>query len=111
MPFDVEQLPDCTLIALVGHLTGNVTSRMYDQILNQVQEHRPRLILDLEGVTYLSSATLRMLLSLYRLIMSRDGVMVLAGMNEEVQDVLSITGFSDLFRTYKDRATALAMLK
>ena len=32
-------------------------------------------------------------------------------MTDEVNDILSITGFGDLFRTYKDRATAIAMLR
>ncbi len=111
MVLDVEQLPDCTLVALVGHLTGSVTAHIYDQILTQVQIKRPRVVLDLSGVTYLSSAAIRLLLSLYRVIDSRSGMMVLAGMSDEVNDILSITGFGDLFRTYKDRATAVALLR
>lgn len=111
MNHDVEQLPDCTIVSLTGHLTGSVTSRIYEQVLTQVQENHPRLILDLAGVTYLSSAALRMLLGLYRVIDKRNGLMILAGMSEDVQDILDITGFNGLFRTYKDRAAALAMLR
>jgi len=111
MVLDVEQLPDCTLVALVGHLTGIVTARIYDQLIPQLQTKHPRVVLDLAGVTYLSSAALRLLLSLYRVIDGRSGIMVLAGMTDEVNDILSITGFGDLFRTYKDRTTALAMLR
>jgi anti-sigma B factor antagonist len=111
MALDIEKLPNCTVISLVGHLTGSITSRIYDQILTQVQAKQPRVILDLSGVTYLSSAALRLLLSLYRVIDSREGMLVLAGMSEDVNDILNITGFSDLFRSYKDRATALAMLR
>lgn len=111
MSLDVEQLPDCTIIALSGHLTGSVTSRIYEQILTHIKGQRPNVILDLAGVTYLSSAALRVLLLLYRLVDKREGRLVLAGMRDEVYDILSITGFSELFRTYPDRATALAMLR
>jgi len=111
MALNIEQRPDCTIISLVGQLTGSVTAPIHDQILTQIQYSHPRLILDLSAVTYLSSAALRLLLSLYRVIDELNGVMVLVGLSDEINDILSITGFSDLFRSYKDNATALASLR
>ncbi|MCU0474823.1 MAG: STAS domain-containing protein [Anaerolineae bacterium] len=110
MVLNIEQLSSCTIVSLGGQLNGRVTSTIYDQVLMQVQAHAPQVVLDLSGVTYLSSAALRLLLSLYRAIDQRRGRMMLAGMSEEVWDILSITGFADLFETYRDTATALARL-
>lgn len=107
---DIEQLPDCTLVTLTGQLTGRVTTPLYDQILGQISDQRPRVLLDLSGVTYLSSAALRLLLLLYRVVDQRSGLMVLAGLSEEVYDILSITGFSDVFEVFPDRETARARL-
>ncbi|MCU0464219.1 MAG: STAS domain-containing protein [Anaerolineae bacterium] len=108
---DIEQLPDCTLVTLTGSLTGRVTTPLYDQILGQIAPQRPRVLLDLSGVTYLSSAALRLLLLLYRVVDQRSGLMVLAGLSDEVYDILTITGFSDVFEVFPDREAARARLR
>lgn len=111
MSLEIEHRPDCTIVSLSGQLTGSLTSVISEQILSQIPPHNPRLILDLSGVTYLSSAALRLLLTMYRVIDQRAGTMVLAGMREEVWDILNITGFGELFPTYQDRTEAMARLR
>ena len=53
------------------------------------------LTLDLEKLEYISSAGLRVLLSAQK-IMSRQGDMKLLHVNETVQEVFEVTGFSDI---------------
>ena len=49
------------------------------------------------GVAYMSSAGLRMLLSLYRNISGNQGRIVLVGLSVELQDTMSMTGFLGYF--------------
>lgn len=53
------------------------------------------LILDMEKLDYLSSAGLRVLLGAQKQ-MNRQGSMVIRHVNETIQDVFDVTGFSDI---------------
>ena len=63
------------------------------ELLNGVSE----LILDMKKVTYVSSAGLRVLLKLQK-IMVNQGKMKLIGVNDTVMEVLEITGFANILR-------------
>lgn len=109
MLWNVERYNHITVLSLKGSLNGATVAAMQDQILGQIQNGQ-RVLLDLSGVQYLSSAALRFLLSLYRAVRENSGTMALAGLSEEMADIMSMTGFLDLFRTYKDLGTALALM-
>lgn len=53
------------------------------------------LTLDFSQLNYISSAGLRVLLSLQKL-MNKQGSMKLIGVNETVNDIFEVTGFSDI---------------
>lgn len=53
------------------------------------------LVLDFGGLEYISSAGLRVLLSAQK-VMNRQGDMVIRNVNESVNEVFEITGFSDI---------------
>lgn len=109
MLWNIERYNQITVLSLKGTLNGATVAAIQEQILSHIVDGQ-RVLLDLSSVQYLSSAAIRFLLSLYRAIRERSGTMALAGLSEELADVLSMTGFLDLFRTYKDRSTALALM-
>lgn len=53
------------------------------------------LYMDFEGVEYISSAGLRVLLSAQK-VMNRQGEMILFHVNEMVMEVFDVTGFVDI---------------
>ena len=54
-----------------------------------------RLVFDLAKLEYISSAGLRVLLAMQKL-MNQQGEMVLQNVNEAVMKVFEVTGFSDI---------------
>ena len=52
------------------------------------------LTLDFKGLDYISSAGLRLLLSLQK-IMNKQGSMKILNVNETVREIFEVTGFSD----------------
>jgi anti-sigma B factor antagonist len=105
MVLEVQRNDDLTILSLMGSLNGSATSAIHDQVLAQITDGA-RVILDLSLVTYLSSAALRLLLSLYRIITERSGSMALAGLTDDVRDIMNVTGFLALFRVYDSRTAA-----
>ena len=53
--------------------------------------------IDLSGVSYVSSAGLRVFVAADKLATSRGGLMRLIAPNDEVMDVLEMTGLSEVF--------------
>lgn len=54
------------------------------------------LIFDMKELEYISSAGLRVLLSFHKAV-TQTGSMKLINVNEEVGEILDITGFADIF--------------
>lgn len=62
------------------------------------------------GVSFMSSAGLRMLLVLYRGISGGGGQVVLVGLSEDLQNTMALTGFLNLFHHHPTLEAGLAEL-
>jgi anti-sigma B factor antagonist len=109
MDIQIRTIDGITITELRGELDTNTSREVQSRIL-AVVEPRGRMILDLTGVSYMSSAGLRMLLSLYRHTANRDAVLVLVGVAEEIRDTMEITGFWGFFTACESMDHALATL-
>ena len=81
-------------IALEGRL-DTTTAPQLEQELKACLDGADALTLDLTKLDYISSAGLRVLLSTHK-IMSKKGGMKVTNVNEIVQEVFDVTGFSDI---------------
>ena len=70
-----------------------------------------KILLDLTSLDYMSSAGARLLLLIYRQITQNSGDVLLAGLNTEIEDMLSATGFLDYFKVATTVDDGLAMLE
>ena len=78
-----------------GRLDTN-TAPVLNTDLTESLEGMNELVLDLKDLEYISSAGVRVLLSAYKTMSKRDG-MVLKNLPEMVREVLSVTGLLDFF--------------
>ncbi len=81
-------------IALEGRL-DTVTAPELEAELKQSMDGAESLVFDFSKLDYISSAGLRVLLSAHK-VMSRKGGMKVTHVNEIVQEVFDVTGFSDI---------------
>jgi anti-sigma B factor antagonist len=81
-------------IALEGRL-DTMTAPELEAELNQSMNGAEELIFDFSKLDYISSAGLRVLLSAHK-VMSGKGGMKITHVNEIVQEVFDVTGFSDI---------------
>jgi anti-sigma B factor antagonist len=92
------QTQDAIHVALIaGDIDANTAPTVTEQILPLV-ESNGKILLDMTQVAYMSSAGLRMLLSLYRQAAAQATQLVLVGLSEDVQDTMAVTGFLDFFK-------------
>ena len=81
-------------INLEGRL-DTTTSPTLEKELNEVLPNITELVFDFSKLEYISSAGLRVLLTAHK-VMSRKGGMKVTNVNEIVQEVFDVTGFSDI---------------
>ena len=77
-------------VALEGRLDTTTAPK-----LEELRDGITRLVFDVEKLEYISSAGLRVLLAMQKL-MNQQGEMMLQNVNEAVMEVFEVTGFSDI---------------
>ena len=83
-------------VALEGRLDTTTAPKLEEELRGSVAGVS-RLVFDLAKLEYVSSAGLRVLLAMQKL-MNRQGAMLLRNVNEAVMEVFEVTGFSDILR-------------
>ncbi len=110
MDITIKETQGVTIATVSGDVDGSTAATLQEQILPLAQAGS-KILLDMTNVPYMSSAGLRMLLSLYRKATSVDGKLVLVGLSEEILDTMSITGFLDFFTTCDTVDAGMAALQ
>ena len=96
MDVNVSKVQGITVVTLTGELTGKTAPDAQQLILAQAQP-QGKMILDMSGVPYMSSAGLRVLLMVYRAVSGKGGRAVLVGLSEELESMMWLMGFLDFF--------------
>ena len=98
MNINVKQVEQITLIEITGDIDGKTAVHAQEQIL-PLLEPGCKMLLDMSGVDYMSSAGLRLMLSMHRQATANKGQLVLAGLSEDIKDTMAATGFLNFFAT------------
>ncbi|MBQ5311956.1 MAG: STAS domain-containing protein [Oscillospiraceae bacterium] len=81
-------------VALDGRLDTLSAPELEDRIETELDDTE-RLIFDMSGLRYISSAGLRVLLSSMK-AMEDQGSMTVRNVSSEVMDIFEVTGFADM---------------
>lgn len=98
MDIEISQQDGINVVTLRGEIHANTAAEIHKAILS-LAEPGQKLLLDMTGVPYMSSAGLRLLLYLYRQTTANAAQLVLVGLSEELTDTMAVTGFLDFFTT------------
>lgn len=84
---------DVLILRMSGRLDAISSSDVEKRVFDFVNEGRTKLLIDFNGVDYLSSAGMRTLLSVAKKLKSLSGRLVLFGINSTVMEILKMAGF------------------
>ena len=96
MELHISTKDSVIIVDIDGDIDGKTAHEIQEQLLPQIHAGS-KVLLDMNGVGYMSSAGLRMLLSMYRRTQSHDGRIALAGLSQEISDIMAMTGFINHF--------------
>ena len=94
MTIEIKRNAEETVIKLEGRL-DTTTAPALDKAINEDIGDAKNLIIDLNGLEYISSAGLRVLLAAQKKL-QKIGSMKVKNVCEEVMEVFEITGFADI---------------
>jgi anti-anti-sigma factor len=85
-----------TQVTMTGELDLAVAEAARARVREAWEAHRRPVVLDLNGVTFIDSAGLRSLLTVFRELRAEGGAPTLAGVSHPVQRVLELSGLTAL---------------
>ncbi len=102
-----EQIGSVRVLALSGRLDTETAVDVELALQDLFAAGEREYVIDLSGISYVSSAGLRVLLSLAKQLDGGKGSLRLCGLNAAVTQVFDVAGFSKLFAIFPDRTAAL----
>jgi len=99
---------DVTILALSGSLDAMTADSALETINLEFARQRTKLVLDINGVEFMSSAGLRTILASLQSSRQKGGDLRLAGGSNNIKRVLDFSGFTKILKSYDTTAEAVA---
>jgi len=108
MEMSNKQFKHCDLLMVKGRI-DSATAPQFSQAMDAITESgRFKIVVDMSGLEYMSSAGFRALLATQRTCKRYNrGEVVLSAIPTRIQEALELAGFTELFKTYKDPLAAV----
>ncbi len=102
-----DEINNNVIIRCDGRLDA-VTSPQVENMLNNVlSEKKYNICIDFNKIDYLSSAGMRLLLSMTKRVKILGGRFVLFSINEDVMEIIKMAGFEHILNIYSDEKQAV----
>ncbi|MEI6206104.1 MAG: STAS domain-containing protein [Desulfuromonadales bacterium] len=100
----------CQIISVKGRLDASTAPQLQTHFEEHISAGRHFFILNLQGVDYLSSGGLRVLLIATKKARAQNGGVVLTKLHPFVEDLITMAGFNKLIPTAASEEDAIALL-
>lgn len=103
--------PDATLL----HLTGEMDETNLPELETQMEpivhgKTAGAVVIDADGLLFINSKVVGYFAALYSSLCKQSRALLIAGMNENIQDILTLVGLTNLIPTFKTADDALKTL-
>jgi len=108
-PFTIQRSAqnDLTILSLEGYLDAHTAPEFENAVQQEIDAGHRRLIVNCEGLTYISSAGLGVFMSFLEEIREAGGDIKICGPSPKVLQVFEILGFPELFDMLPDVPAAV----
>jgi len=105
-----ERIGDTFVVTAKGRLDGGASTAFAEKVGALITNERPRLLIDFAEVDFVTSAGLRAVLVLVKKVKAAGGSFALCAVQDQVREVLDITGFTAMLSIHAARAEAIAAM-
>jgi len=88
-------------------LTYPVLSSFFAEVRQLVETGARKVLIDLQSVSYIDSASIGCLMDIHRLLQEKAGAVKLAGLQPRVETMISMTGVHKIIDIHREEADAV----
>lgn len=108
MEIAVKEFKHCDVVAVKGRVDSASAPQLAQALDAATESGKYKLVVDMSGLEYMSSAGFRSLLATQRNCKRYNrGEVVLAVVPERIKEALELAGFTELFKSFDDVLTAV----
>jgi anti-sigma B factor antagonist len=108
MEVSVKEVNEISVMTFEGNLDTNTAPQAQEQIDKVIDGGSAKVLINFGDLNYISSAGLRVLLTTAKKLKALSGDLKICGLNETVQEVFDISGFSSILSVVSTEEEALA---
>jgi anti-sigma B factor antagonist len=108
MEVTVKEVNEVSVLSFEGNLDTNTAPQAQEQIDQLIDGGSSRILINFNELNYISSAGLRVLLATAKKLKATSGDLKICGLNQTVQEVFDISGFSSILSVVATEEDALA---
>lgn len=97
---------NCLVVVPKTRLDTNTSPEVVDEITKKIEEGERKVIIDFGETDYVSSAGLRVILVVAKLLKPAEGKMALCNANDQILEVLEISGFHSIVKYFDNLEAA-----
>ncbi|MBI1793483.1 MAG: STAS domain-containing protein [Chloroflexi bacterium] len=108
MEISIKEFKHCNMVSVTGRV-DSATAPQFSQTMDaQMEKGVFKLVVDMSGLEYMSSAGFRALLAAQRNCKRYNrGEVFLASVPDRIREALELAGFTELFKTFADPLEAV----
>ncbi len=91
----------------LGRIDGTNAKAFEEALLGRIEAGDKNILMNFEGINYISSAGLRVLLMAAKRTSQAAGKLALCAVQDHIQEVFKFSGFSEIIPIHDDRPAAL----
>lgn len=107
MNITTDEKDGTSIVRLEGRLDAATSAEVERELSSLVESKKEKILLDFDKVEYLSSAGMRLLLSMSKKIKSAGGQLVLFSIHDDVMEIIRMAGFESILSIHPDEQRAL----
>ena len=100
MDTSVRQQDQTTVVSITGSVDALTAGGLTDLLLENIDSQHVRLVVDLGGVDFMSSAGLRAIMTSLKESRKHGGDLRLAAAQPGVEKILKLSGFTSILKSY-----------
>jgi len=111
MDMDIQTMDEMKIAVIIARIDASNAKSVENDLLELINNGTKKVICDFSKNEYISSAGLRVFLTILKNMQRSGGRIVLCSLTSYVQEVFDMAGFSQLFEIYKTKSEAIEKMQ
>ena len=96
------------ILRLEGRLDATTSVQLENVLNDAIESKHTKILVDFSGVEYLSSAGMRVLLSMTKRLKGMNGYFKLFAIHDDVMEIIHLAGFEVILQIFDDETSAVS---